>query len=1088
MSRSELYSRAKKLSNELNISLKGKYPRGSVSFWKKEVKRFEKLSKVSAVVKNKIIKQNILKVKNKISTVVKNKIIKQKILKVKNRVNRSLLRKTEKRYLKAFFDEAQAGDFDVKSLSLKRALRFLDIDEMKRKNKFVLIQVGDFFRPIKTENIAQINNRITEILNEEVKTGSDYDYIIDVIEKEVPFTFIIRDKVGNHRRGGAFFKYLNKLDKVDLSRYGVFHKVDKENYNVNCLERALMNSQYGDELKDNVKILMNKIHIPKKDLKIVAEKLNLHIVLNHLRENKQTRIVHFNENCDRIVNIGLLEEHYFIIEPIKYTSYCLNNYFMERTVKGKNKALNSEKEFNRIYRLRGNKFMREDRFISSLDAIKILIENKETHLKKIDIRDGILSTTHYKKCNEIDTLSVSNKDCSPITDYDLKEPFEGKFDIVYFDFEATTDGDFHKPYMICSETREGQKFYADGFSCPLKWLQSLTGNSLCIAHNLRYDLQFLLKYLSNATGMIKTGNRIKSIEGEFYNRNLQKTIKLKFKDSLGIINMPLSKFGKCFQLDQHKDVMPYELYNSDTSNEGTLFRPDMPVQKALDCLKSKEDQLKFIENCRNWDLFTRLDESLQLDSNVLYFDHMKYARIYCKADVSILKAGYEKFRQWMDEVARIDIDKVVSIPQLANKYLLERGCFEGVYKLGGVPRAFIQRCVEGGRVMTANNEKIKVVGKKIQDFDGVSLYPSAMARFDGFLKGTPKIINNLRDFNNIEQNHYFVEIEIINVPKKYKFPLITKKDENGIRQYSNDLRGRGFYVDKYKLEDLMKFHEMKPEVDFKIIRGYYFDEGFNDKIKEEIAYLFNERLIKKAAKNPIQEVYKLIMNAAYGKLIMKPIEEKISFKYGNNINKYLTTNYNSIKEFIKITDGMAMFKEIKPIDTHFSAPHCGVPVLSMSKRIMNEVMCLAEDLNINMYYTDTDSIHIDEDGIAILEEKYKEINNRELVGKKLGQFHCDFDFKSDVRPVAVESIFLGKKTYIDAVELVNDGVVSYDYHIRCKGIPSKIITDKGNPMDLYKRLYDGEEIKFDLSNVCKFKSNKNLSMSNNTDFIRRVRF
>jgi len=31
----------------------------------------------------------------------------------------------------------------------------------------------------------------------------------------------------------------------------------------------------------------------------------------------------------------------------------------------------------------------------------------------------------------------------------------------------------------------------------------------------------------------------------------------------------------------------------------------------------------------------------------------------------------------------------------------------------------------------------------------------------------------------------------------------------------------------------------------------------------------------------------------------------------------------------------------------------------MSKRIMNEVMCLAEDLGIEIYYTDTDSMHID---------------------------------------------------------------------------------------------------------------------------------
>ena len=33
----------------------------------------------------------------------------------------------------------------------------------------------------------------------------------------------------------------------------------------------------------------------------------------------------------------------------------------------------------------------------------------------------------------------------------------------------------------------------------------------------------------------------------------------------------------------------------------------------------------------------------------------------------------------------------------------------------------------------------------------------------------------------------------------------------------------------------------------------------------------------------------------------------------------------------------------------------GTQILSMSKHIMNEVMCLAEDLNIQVYYQDTDS-------------------------------------------------------------------------------------------------------------------------------------
>ncbi len=41
--------------------------------------------------------------------------------------------------------------------------------------------------------------------------------------------------------------------------------------------------------------------------------------------------------------------------------------------------------------------------------------------------------------------------------------------------------------------------------------------------------------------------------------------------------------------------------------------------------------------------------------------------------------------------------------------------------------------------------KIQQIDKDIQDFDAVSLYPSAMALLDGFLKGRPRrIITKLR--------------------------------------------------------------------------------------------------------------------------------------------------------------------------------------------------------------------------------------------------------------------------------------------------------------------------------------------------------
>ena len=59
-----------------------------------------------------------------------------------------------------------------------------------------------------------------------------------------------------------------------------------------------------------------------------------------------------------------------------------------------------------------------------------------------------------------------------------------------------------------------------------------------------------------------------------------------------------------------------------------------------------------------------------------------------------------------------------------------------------------------------------------------------------------------------------------------------------------------------------------------------------------------------------------------------------------------------------------MVKTHKTIDDHFVPIQAGIEVLSWSKRIMNEVMCLAEDLGIDIYYEDTDSMHLPEEDEA----------------------------------------------------------------------------------------------------------------------------
>ena len=205
-------------------------------------------------------------------------------------------------------------------------------------------------------------------------------------------------------------------------------------------------------------------------------------------------------------------------------------------------------------------------------------------------------------------------------------------------------------------------------------------------------------------------------------------------------------------------------------------------------------------------------------------------------------------------------------------------------------------------------------------------------------------------------------------------------------------------------------------------------------------------------------------------------------------------NYNKIIEDIAIENSdMHAVKVMNPIDKHFNFSLLGIQVLSMSKRIMNEVMCLAYDIGCHIYYQDTDSMHIECKDLPKLVDAFREKYGRELIGKQLGQFHSDFPEINghDEIPRSIESYFLMKKMYIDKLQ---DSTGEIDYMIRGKGLTQKSIEHAYksrfhmNPMELYKHLYEGNAYVFDLTRgqPC-FFMNKNMTVSTLKKFQRKIK-
>ena len=170
----------------------------------------------------------------------------------------------------------------------------------------------------------------------------------------------------------------------------------------------------------------------------------------------------------------------------------------------------------------------------------------------------------------------------------------------------------------------------------------------------------------------------------------------------------------------------------------------------------------------------------------------------------------------------------------------------------------------------------------------------------------------------------------------------------------------------------------------------------------------------------------------------------------------------------------------------------------MSKRIMNKVFSCADGCGVKVYYQGTGSIHLHYDDVGKIVKIYKGEHGSELVGEDLGNFHFDFSMdKANSEIYAIESLFLGKKTYIDILEPTGkDGMVINSGHVRMKGIPTpciKYYAEQHNMsvLDLFKQLCDTKTIKFDLANdgnkfVC--RNNKGHTISNVSDFTRKCQY
>ena len=227
--------------------------------------------------------------------------------------------------------ELKNADIDLTQVTINQAVRLLkqNIDDQKLaiqldNGKIYMLNdntINKLEKGLVDEN-AEVDNTHISGSDEEVKSiaGKVKKITLKVIEPD-PEKDKRRKITGKTRPGGGFFKFLNNTI-FDFSRYGVFKEIDSNNYHDNCLYLALKAGGLPDNLLQMLKIfVMNRI-VPQYKLKEICETLQICIKLTSVDKKGGTRTLPlYGDKNNPMYEIGLIDEHYFIIEYTNVTSY-----------------------------------------------------------------------------------------------------------------------------------------------------------------------------------------------------------------------------------------------------------------------------------------------------------------------------------------------------------------------------------------------------------------------------------------------------------------------------------------------------------------------------------------------------------------------------------------------------------------------------------------------------------------------------------------------------------------------------------------------------------------------------------------------
>lgn len=528
----------------------------------------------------------------------------------------------------------------------------------------------------------------------------------------------------------------------------------------------------------------------------------------------------------------------------------------------------------------------------------------------------------------------------------------------------------------------------------IKYLMRRKYNNFKIyLHNFsKFDAVYLLTILTDLSDEVQPILR----DGRFINLSLKFAGKynLHFRDSFLILPDSLRNLALNFNV-KSKGIFPYRFLNN--KEISLSYIGPVPLISYFENI-TKEEYEEYtsdieLNNNNNWDLRKETIKYCELDCIVLYQILNEFSNnIYNLFRIDILQ--YPTLSSLAFAIYRIKFLKDSQIPLIHGE----------IYN-------FIKKSYTGGSVdvykptLSLTSEK-----SKIYRYDVNSLYPKAMKDFPmpcgnpiyfegDILNAKFKTLNEDKPFGIFE-----VEIE---TPLNIKIPLLQVRTptENGYRT----IAPIGNWTGHYFSDEL--YNESKYGYKFKVKRGYLFEKG--DIFSEYVDYFYN--LKKQSSKgSPNYIISKLLLNSLYGRLGMNPETEQhriITNAEGLELySKFDITNILDLKNGKELVSFFNLPSELND-NSNYDIKNVSVVVSSIVTASARIYMSrFKTDNSINIYYSDTDSIDIDQK---------LDVN---LIGEEIGQMKLEHIFK--------DAVFLAPKMY---------GGLTDDYeYVKIKGLKNPI--------------------------------------------------